>query len=172
MRSSLEFANLFKKSVNCLENNNIEFVVVGGSVLSYFSSIRSTVDIDIMLHIKSIDYIELKGLVKCFNENSISITYDEMVDAFNKKIHVTGFDETTWTYRLDIKMISSEFDLFTFKNRIMAPLYGTIVPITSAESLIATKISDGFQSDQDLEDIISIIETSELDYNLLIQGLN
>ncbi len=167
------YDDLFSRAVKCLVNNNIPFVVVGGAIVPYYGNLRATQDIDLMLLIE--DGTEnLEALVECFNENDISISLEDITECMTENIHVSGFDTKTWVYRLDIKRVNTQFDRFTFESRRYVMLNNVEVPISSVESLIAIKISDGFRSDQDLEDISSIIDMmniEDLDLNLLEQAL-
>ena len=167
------YDDLFSRAVKCLVSNKIPFVVVGGAIVPYYGNLRATQDIDLMLLVEA-GSENLESLVECFNENDISISSEDMTECITENIPVSGFDTKTWVYRLDIKRVNTPFDRITFENRRYVMLENMEVPISSVESLIAIKVSDGFRSDQDMEDISSIIDSmniKDLDLNLLQQAL-
>ena len=166
------FIEFFSKSIKCLNKAEIEFILVGGSTLPYYGNFRTTSDIDLMIMADSVKESKFVELINCFNNCGISITFEEFQELLHQNIHVSGIDTNSWLYRLDLKRIHTSFDYKTLRNGKIIELYGLEVPISSPESLVAIKISDGFQSNTDLEDILSIIETTSLDPKLLHEFLN
>lgn len=161
------FLDFFRRASSLLTKHEIDYVIVGGAVLPYYGNIRTTQDIDIMILTEDVKHSKFVSLVDDFNEENISITYGELSQAFNEGVHVSAFDTKTWLFRLDIKKIEGPLDLSTYKNKRLVTLFGEEVFISSPESLIAVKISPGYQSSTDLEDILYLIETQELDVDLL-----
>ena len=86
-------------------------------------------------------------------------------------IHSTIFDKESFVFRVDLKKITSQYDYLTFSTRRKVDLFGREVSISSPESLIGIKMSDGFQANTDIEDVITIIETTYLDLGILNQFL-
>lgn len=165
------FNYFLQRSIACLKESKIEYVIVGGTLMPFYGNVRSTIDIDIMLLVTPEDKDKIYDLINCFENNEISITYDEIMEGMKENIHTSAIDTNSWIYRLDIKKITTPFDQFTYNNRKVVSLSDIEVPISCPESLIAIKISDGFKSDTDLEDVLALIEITELDLGKLNEAL-
>lgn len=167
MSEERDFVELFKQSIECLTDANIDFVVVGGSILPYYGHTRSTEDIDIMIITDGVKDINLQKLVKNFDNNNLSLTFNDLILGIEEKVHITVFDMINFVFRIDLKSISTELDRLTYQTRRNVTLHDIIVPISSPESLIAVKSLEGFRSHTDLEDIVSLIELTDFDFDLL-----
>ncbi len=168
------FKELFIQSISCLDDCNIDYVVVGGTIVPYYGATRSTQDIDILINADHITDNQVENLVTCFNALKLSVTKKEILLGFKENVHITVFDLITPIFRLDIKKIKSPLDYLTYNTRKYIELYQLKVPVSTPESLIGIKSSPGFGSNTDIEDIISILEIQgdSIDYELLNQFLN
>ncbi|MHA2029224.1 MAG: DUF6036 family nucleotidyltransferase [Candidatus Kariarchaeaceae archaeon] len=172
MKEERDFATLFKQAIYCLQSADIDFVVVGGSILPYYGHTRSTEDIDIMLFLDDIKDNQLQRLVEYFSEHQLSVTMNELRLGLEENVHITVFDMINFVFRLDLKRITTPLDRLSYQTRRIITLYGVQVAISGPESLVAVKSLEGFRSNTDMEDIISMIELVEFDFQILEKFLN
>lgn len=170
-REENSFQRLFKILINSLNEYSIPYVIVGGSVVPLYGNIRSTQDIDTMILLDDIDDITIRKWLKYLKSMNLSLDIDEITTALDLNIHSTIFDKESFVFRVDLKKISSQYDYLTFNTRREVDLFEIKVDISSPESLIGIKMSDGFQANTDLEDVLTIIETTNLELASLHQFL-
>lgn len=167
-----DFSDFFWRAVQCFKQFQIDYVVVGGTIMPHYGHIRTTTDIDIMIIIDSLMNIEIQSFLRCLKSSQISINFEEFMEMMKTRIHISAFDEKTWIYRLDLKIVETPIDRITIKHRRETEIYGVDTFIACPETMIAIKISDGYQSDNDIEDILSIIEFNKIDIDLLKESLS
>lgn len=169
--NSNPFIDFYERSIKCFQELEIEFVLVGGTIMPYYGNLRTTTDIDIMILPETLNEKKIDKFITCMQKNHITINKAELKEMLESNIHISAFDEKSWLYRLDLKIIQNKIDKITLENIRYANIYNMKTPIACPETMIAIKISDGYQSDNDLEDIISIIENNEIDTDLLLMAL-
>jgi hypothetical protein len=167
-----DFQNLFNILIESLTRFSIPYVLVGGSTVPYYGNIRTTQDIDTMVLLDEVKPEHLKDWLAYLKNKNLSLDIDEVISALNDNIHATIFDQHTFVFRIDLKKIFSDYDYLTYKFSRDVTLFGQKVQISCPESLIGIKMSDGFRSNTDIEDVLTIVETVDLNCEILSQFLN
>lgn len=157
--------------VDCLETLEVGYVIVGGVTIGAFGIGRSTEDVDVLIKLDASQTVKIQQLAKCFEENNLSVTPYELTKGLQEKSHINVLDMLNPMLRIDLSPISTNTSLEAFSSRIEVDLFGVKrkVWINSPESLIAVKLSPGFQSEQDLKDVKGILLRSRehLDWETL-----
>lgn len=135
-----------KSIVMILEEEDLEYVIVGGIAVSAWGNIRTTRDVDILLLLNEGDANDLEVALK---RERFSIQAEDIVDALKQRSHFTIFDEVS-EYHLDAKGIYSENDRLTLSRRRKVNLADFAFYVASPEDLIANKLL--FGSEQDIKD--------------------
>lgn len=165
------FQELAVIAVTCLEECNIDYVLVGGATVGVYGVIRSTEDIDLMIKLESREKAKISALVECFQKNKLSITTTELILGLEENSHITVFDLKNPILRLDLKRIRTKLDHSTYNLRREVDLFGSSKTfwISSPESLIVVKLLPGFRSENDLDDVRGILlrSSSIIDWFLL-----
>ncbi|MHA2353373.1 MAG: nucleotidyltransferase, partial [Candidatus Thorarchaeota archaeon] len=147
-----EFPEILQLVCSYLNENEIEYVVVGGVAVMYHGVPRTTVDIDLLLQL---DNRQISSFNDFLNSKGFDTSVSDIQAAFEEKSHSTSFFKNT-LLRLDIQGINSQFDKITLDRAILVDLFGTSVKIGSAEDTIVNKIL--FQGEQDLRDALGILK--------------
>ena len=161
------YRDFFVRGINCLNQSNIDYVIVGGALMPYYGNLRSTQDIDIMLLVSEESMPKIVDLERCLTNQDIEFSAKDFEIHGMSGVQVNAFDSKSWIYRLDLKKITSEVDRLTYNYRKKLEIHGIDVFASCPESLIAIKISDGFRSNTDLEDILAIISRERIEIPLL-----
>lgn len=147
-----EFPEILQLVCSYLNENEIEYVVVGGVAVMYHGVPRTTVDIDLLLQL---DNRQISSFTDFLSSKGFDTSETDIQAAFEEKSHSTSFFKNT-LLRLDIQGINSQFDKITLERAILVDLFGTSVKIGSAEDTIVNKIL--FQGEQDLRDALGILK--------------
>lgn len=157
-----EFPEVLQFVCSYLNNNEINYVVVGGVAVMYHGVPRTTIDIDFILQIEEdaippfVEFLKAKGF---------ATSVEDIQTALNEQSHCTAFFRNS-LLRLDIQGVYSEFDRLTLERAISVKLFNTLIKIGSAEDTLVNKIL--FQGEQDLRDALGIFtrnhEVLDLDY--------
>ena len=131
---------------NFMNENNINYVIVGGIAVLFYGNPRTTMDIDCVIQI---DDKNISLFIKFLQENDFFADEEDMRAAFKERSHCTVEDKGTM-FRLDIKGIYDEMDERTIKNRKMVKLDDMVIYIASPEDTIANKLL--FNREQDVND--------------------
>ncbi|MGD9396631.1 MAG: DUF6036 family nucleotidyltransferase [Candidatus Thorarchaeota archaeon] len=158
-----EFPDILQLVCTYLNDNEIEYVIVGGVAVMYHGVPRTTVDIDIILQLEQ---EQISSFTDFLNTNGFSASIDDIQSAFNEKSHSTSFFKET-LLRLDIQGVNSDFDKMTLDRAILVDLFGTTIRLGSAEDTFVNKIL--FQGEQDLRDALGIFKrnSENLDFNYI-----
>ena len=158
-----EFPEILQIVCSYLNENDINYVIVGGVAVMYHGVPRTTVDIDFLLQIEE---EQISSFADFLNSKGFKASATDILVAFNEKSHSTLFFKET-LLRLDIQGINSDFDRMTLDRAILVDLFGTMVRIGSAEDTIVNKIL--FQGEQDLRDALGIIKRNpkNLDFDYI-----
>jgi len=129
-----------------LNEEKVEYVVVGGLAVLFYGVPRTTMDIDIII---TMDMDETRRFVEFLNENDFFADEEDIKTAFEEKSHATIEDKTSMV-RLDIKGVYSENDRITLERRSKVSLADFAFFVASPEDTIANKLL--FGSEQDVKD--------------------
>lgn len=157
-----EFPEILQLVCTYLNDNKIDYVVVGGVAVMYHGVPRTTVDIDFILQMED---EQISPFTDFLNSRGFAASATDIRVAFNEQSHSTSFFKDT-LLRLDIQGINSDFDKMTLDRAILVDLFGTLVRIGTAEDTLVNKIL--FQGEQDLRDALGILkrnpENLDFDY--------
>ena len=158
-----EFPEILQFVCSYLNENEIDYVVVGGVAVMYHGVPRTTVDIDLILQI---DDEKIPAFVEFLNTNRFSATVEDMKIALSEKSHNTVFYADS-LLRLDIQGVNSQFDRMTLDRAIKTELFNTPLKLGTAEDTIINKIL--FQGEQDLRDALGILsrKQQQLDFTYI-----
>ena len=129
-----------------LNDRNMEYVLIGGIVVSIHGIPRSTIDMDIII---SLDGKALEDLIYFLKHNGFAVGLEDAQAAFLERSHFTA-DDTRSQLRLDIKGIYNEMDRRTMARRVSFNFKGVDLMVETPEDLIAAKLFYG--SEQDIRD--------------------
>lgn len=133
-----------------LNENGIEYVIVGGMAVLFYGNPRTTMDIDYVIQIVDKD---IPVLVTFLQENGFFADEYDMRLALEEKSHCTVEDKGTM-FRLDIKGIYGEMDERALRNRKKVKIDNSVIFIASPEDTIANKLL--FSREQDIKDALGI----------------
>lgn len=147
---------------NFLNENRVEYVIVGGMAVLFYGNPRTTLDVDYVIQLSDKD---IPALVKFLQDNGFFADEYDMRSAIEEKSHCTVEDKETM-FRLDIKGVYSEMDERALRNKKKTELDGTVIYIASPEDTIANKLL--FSREQDFKDALGIYvrqyNTLDLEY--------
>ena len=129
-----------------LNEEKVEYVVVGGLAVLFYGIPRTTMDIDIII---AMNMDETKRFAEFLNENDFFADEEDIKTAFEEKSHATIEDKTSMA-RLDIKGIYGENDRITLERRSKVSSADFAFFVASPEDTIANKLL--FGSEQDVKD--------------------
>lgn len=145
------------------DKENIKYVIVGGLAAIFYGVPRTTMDLDLILHIPE---EKIDKFIKFFQKNDFFADKWDLEQSLKEKSHCTIEDKES-LLRLDIKGVYTDFDQKTLERRIPFEYKGKKVYITSAEDTIANKLL--FGREQDIKDVegIFVRQEEKLDMDLL-----
>ncbi|MCX9011338.1 MAG: hypothetical protein OIN66_09465 [Candidatus Methanoperedens sp.] len=141
---------ILKLVCSFLNENNVNYVIVGGFAVLFYGNPRTTMDIDFVIQLADED---IPMLIKFLQENGFYADEYDMRTALKEKSHCTVEDKETM-FRLDIKGVYGEMDERVLRNKRRIELYDTAVYIALAEDTIANKLL--FGRERDVEDALGI----------------
>ena len=157
-----EFPEILKSVCTYLNENEIDYVIVGGVAVMYHGVPRTTVDIDFIVQMED---QQITPFIDFLNSKGFTASETDLRAAFEENSHSTSFFKDT-LLRLDIQGVNSEFDRQTLERGISVNLFDTPIRIGSAEDTLVNKIL--FQGEQDLRDALGIFtrnhENLDFDY--------
>ena len=143
MRSMRE---ILKRVCTFLNEEKVEYVVVGGIAVLFYGIPRTTMDIDILI---AKDMTKVMRFTEFLKENDFFVDGGDIRMAFEEKSHATIEDKTSMI-RLDLKGIYNENDRLALKRRRRVSVADFELYVASPEDLIANKLL--FGSEQDIKD--------------------
>ena len=164
------FERLIIRTVQCLNKTDIDYCIVGAIAASYYGSVRTTEDLDIIVDLSSNNPKQIKNLVSCLHSSDIDLIEKDMLQGLLEKSHITAFDTHTYFYRVDFKGIYSSLDKLTMANKIKTRVLDDLdIWITTPELQIIAKLLPGMRSDKDLSDIryIFLNYKENIDFSVL-----
>jgi hypothetical protein len=163
-----EFPEILQLVCAYLNENEIDYVIVGGVAVMYHGVPRTTVDIDFILELKD---ERISAFVEFLNSKGFAASTEDIRVALKEKSHSTSFYKKS-LLRLDIQGVNSEFDKSTLERAISVDMFGTSILIGSAEDTLVNKIL--FQGEQDLRDALGILKRNHenLDFEYIRSTCN
>ena len=144
-------SDVLKDAVSCLNELDIEYVVVGGFAVMYHGRPRATADLDI---VAVLDPMCAEKLALGLKERGFFADVKDLKRSLEEKSHCTIEDKETM-FRLDIKGVYDDADQRALDNRVLIEWKDMKMYIASAEDTVINKLLWG--REQDLEDALSII---------------
>ncbi|MEF8874944.1 MAG: DUF6036 family nucleotidyltransferase [Candidatus Thermoplasmatota archaeon] len=154
---------VLRTTIEYLNQEDIDYVLVGGIAVIIYGNPRTTVDLDLLVKLEEEEIKDFAGYLQ--NKGFFSDPKD-MKLAFEEKTHFTA-EEKDSLFRLDIKGVYDAKEKMTLKNRNKIEYKGMKMWVASPEDTIANKLYYG--SEQDIEDAESIYIRQEknLDHGYL-----
>ena len=146
-----EFPEILQLVCEFLNENKIEYVIVGGVAVMYHGVPRTTVDIDFILKLED---ERISTFVIFLNSKGFAASTEDIRAALKEKSHSTSFFRNS-LLRLDIQGVNSEFDRMTLERATSVDMFGTSIKIGTAEDTLVNKIL--FQGEQDLRDALGVL---------------
>ena len=159
--------NLFQKftasCIRALDKSELDYVLIGGVIVSIYGRPRSTMDIDIIIEMNT---EKIKNLEENLRKESLLVGENEIINALLDGSHCSVFDNET-ILRLDIKTPTRKLEEEALQNKRNMKVFGEDTFIQIPEEIIIAKLL--YASDQDIEDAYSILLRlrDDLDYKLM-----
>lgn len=144
------------------EENNIDYVIVGGFSVLVFGRTRMTMDIDIIIDHNQLDY---DHFVNHFRKHGFDINRSDL-EVLDEELHGSFFEKDTM-FRIDLKGVHGNNEQISIKHALLANFNNVKAYFDNPNQLIAHKLK--FGSEQDLEDAYAVYYRSQelIDHNLL-----
>jgi len=138
----------YKKIVFFLNNEKINYIVIGGIAVSVIGNPRETIDIDFCVFIKKSD---IKNLLDKMTQADFTVDKEKIL----KNINLMGcFNIKDRNVRIDFIIASHKFEKSAFDRKISVEMLGVKAYYPTPEDLILLKIVPGRLRDlADVEDI-------------------
>jgi len=138
----------YKKIITFLNDNELNYLVIGGIAVSVIGEPRETIDIDFCIFIKKKD-------VKNFLEKVENIGYIVNKKSAINSAKTTGvFHIMDGKIRIDFLIVSHKFEKSAFNRKILIEMHGVKAYYPTPEDLILLKIVPGRLKDlADVENI-------------------
>lgn len=153
---------ILKLVCSFLNENDMDYVIVGGFAVLFYGNPRTTMDIDYVIQLEDEN---IPVLIKFLQENGFHADEYDMRAAIKEKSHCTVEDKETM-FRLDIKGVYSEMDERALRNKRKVELNDIAVWIASPEDTITNKLV--FAREQDIKDALGILvrqyDALDIDY--------
>jgi len=138
-----------KTITSYLEENNIQYVIVGGLAVNAIGRSRMTMGLDIIIEHKKLNK---QGFVKYLSQNGFDITLNDL-EGLEEKTHCTFYPNNS-SFRIDLKGNYTELEDESINMSIRTRYDGIDVQIDSPINLILYKLK--FGSEQDIEDAFAV----------------
>lgn len=144
--------------------HNIDYVIVGGFSVLIFGRTRMTLDIDLIIDHRHLDY---EDFVIYFRENGFDINLSDL-EVMDQQLHGSFFEKNTM-FRIDIKGVYGKNEQNSLDHALIANFNGIMAKFDNPNQLIVHKLK--FGSEQDIEDALAVYFRSEelIDENLMRQ---
>lgn len=158
MNESGVFESFITRTVECLNETSIEYCIIGAIAASYYGSVRSTEDLDVIINLENTDVKQIEHLVTCLQVKEIDLFKSDLVQGLQEKSHITAFDTRTYFYRIDFKGIYSLLDIETMNTKVQVTILDDLsVWLTPPELQIVAKLLPGMSSEKDILDVKNIL---------------
>lgn len=160
-----DFEELIKKTIICLNEATIDYCIVGAIAASYYGTVRTTEDLDVIVDLKGKEEKKIEKLTNCLRKQKIDLIKKEMIQGLEEKSHITAFDTRNYFYRVDFMGVYTSLDRKIMDNKVKVNLLDNIEGwLTKPELQIVAKLQPGMGSEKDINDIKNIL----LNYRELI----
>jgi len=133
----MSFADAFRRIVEHLNQCNLNYMVVGSFASAYYSSPRSTADLDVVIEATS---EQLKRLVASLRASDYYAELDAAVDALRHQSLFNVLDNRNG-WKIDFILLKSRpFDREEFRRRVPAKLFDIRLFVASAEDVVISKL--------------------------------
>ena len=85
MNESGFFESLIVRTIECLNETTIDYCIVGAIAASYYGSVRSTEDLDVIINLTTTDVKQIKHIVTCLQAKEIDLTERDLVQGLKEK---------------------------------------------------------------------------------------
>lgn len=156
----MNFIEFAQRTINALNNSGVNYVIVGGILVSYYGEPRVTRDIDVVIDVKPEEDDKISQLVKSFEENELCVIggKNRIKEALFEKSHFTIFNKS-YLYWVDAKGVYDILDKLAIETKVKGKLFGKEAWIEAPEVLVISKLSL-YYSERGIEDAKSIIRVS------------
>lgn len=148
---SQRIVETLRRAISFLEENRIDYMLIGGYALPFYGEIRSTIDIDIAVAIRvktQFDKFRVAAGESGFSAQICSFSNPECVFLDEK----TGLEVEFW-----MKLDGVDWDVETLKRRRRHSLDGFEAWVISPEDFIVNKLSRPDRGVQDEKDVKSVL---------------
>jgi hypothetical protein len=152
----MSFADAFRRIVEHLNQCNLNYMVVGSFASAYYSSPRSTADLDVVIEAT---LEQLKRLVETLQASDYYAELDAALDALRHESFFNVLDNRNG-WKIDFILLKSRpFDREEFSRRVAAKLSDIQLFVASAEDVILSKLewSKLGGSLRQIEDVAKVI---------------
>ena len=162
----INLEDFVSKVIECLEESDITYVVIGTITSSYYGRSRSTTDVDILIDDtpKKIHQLE-----NTFKKHEFELSENEISEAVAEESHCSIFLNNC-PFRVDISGNYSSVSSRALKNRLLLKIFTKEGYIQKAEDLIIGKLVYGKDGNsRDYEDALSVLirQKDKLDFQYL-----
>ena len=147
MRDMTEVISLITEFLN---NEDIDYVIVGGLAAIFYGIPRTSMDLDIIIQIPE---NKIERFVKFLEKKEFFVDKWDLEESFKEKSHCTIQDKNS-LLRLDVKGAYTDLDKKTLDRRVSFEYNGKKIYLASAEDTIANKLL--FGREQDIKDVEGI----------------
>ncbi len=154
----MNFEEFFKRSISALNESGVNYVIVGGVLVSIYGEPRATKDIDVIVDLAPEDTELINRFFGAMRKYELDVVggLETIRDALAEKIHFTVFNKS-YLYWMDVQGIYSILDQIVFKTRKRMKIFGLDTWVECLEALIVAKLSI-YYSDQSVKDVKSMVE--------------
>ena len=158
------FEKALDKIITILEEENIDYMIVGGLAVSYHNRSRTTNDIDLVVQIYPRDVGKIVNHFPEWKDHKDSfIDLAKSFSLFNLTDFDTGIRYDFITYK------DSDYNYCAFTRREKVTFFGRKCWMISIEDLIITKLQwyNISQSEKQLEDLKFLLLDKDLDFQYI-----
>ena len=139
----------FREFISLLNQNNIEYLVIGGYAVSYYGYPRYTGDMDIWINKTDENALKMVAVIKSFGFDTSALS----INNFNRKHLITRLGNPP--LRIDVlTTIDGVAFEDSFKGRLIAEIEGLKINFISYSGLLKNKKASGRSKDRnDLENL-------------------
>ncbi|MFP3952128.1 MAG: nucleotidyltransferase [Candidatus Bathyarchaeia archaeon] len=160
---SNEISRALERFTNFLEKYGIDYMIIGGYALSYYGRVRSTLDIDIALALRTEEDLNK------FLSASVDAGYEASLTSFKNPVFMLLDKESGLEFEIWIRPDGIEWNDETLKRRRRKRFVDFDIWVISPEDLILNKLARpdrGVIDEQDVKSILLRLQ-GELDWEYL-----
>ena len=157
--------DFFKKIIQFLDENNIDYMLSGSVAMSIYVLPRATRDFDFIVNLSMADAVKVKD---SFGKGYYC-EFDSVIEAIKLKSMFNIIDFNSG-FKADFVILKDEdFRQTEFSRRITAQFFEKTIFIVSPEDLLLSKLIwiQELQSNLQMEDIRTLSDIKALDWNYI-----